>query len=213
MKKTTTTEPVASGLPGGGEPHDTDLPAGGSVERLDAAASGSTVEGDAPATGRRRKRRELTPAQRALSLLVRREHSQPELLRKLAARGIEPEAAADAVERMREAGWQDDGRFAASLARSRATGGHGPLRIEAELATHRLDAGSIAAAFESLAADGEADWPQRARDLLERRYDVAGFADDPALRRKAVDFLLRRGFDGETAYGAVRALRDDRGAV
>jgi len=210
MKKTTTTEPVASGLPGGGEPHDTDLPAGGSVERLDAAESGLTAQGDTPATGRRRKRRELTPAQRALSLLVRREHSQPELLRKLAARGIEPEAAADAVERMREAGWQDDGRFAASLARSRATGGHGPLRIEAELTTHRLDAGTIAAAFESLAADGEADWPQRARDLIERRYDVAAFADDPALRRKAVDFLLRRGFDGETAYGAVRALRDGR---
>ena len=47
------------------------------------------------------------------------------------------------------------------------------------------------------------------RDLLERRYDVAAFAGDPALRRKAVDFLLRRGFDAETAYGAVRALRAD----
>lgn len=210
MKKTTTTEPVASGLPGGGESHDTDLPAGGSVNGFDADVSGAIADGDPHAAGRRKKRRELTPAQRALSLLVRREHSQPELLRKLAARGIEPEAAADAVERMREAGWQDDGRFAASLARSRATGGHGPLRIEAELATHRLDAGKIAAAFESLAADGEADWPQRARDLLERRYDVAAFEDDPALRRKAVDFLLRRGFDGETAYGAVRALRNGR---
>jgi regulatory protein len=209
MKKTTTTEPVASGLPGSGGSHDTDLPAGGSVDSLDADGPGLIADAGAPAAGRRKKRRELTPAQRALSLLVRREHSQPELLRKLAARGIEPEAAADAVERMREAGWQDDGRFAASLARSRATGGHGPLRIEAELATHRLDAGRIAAAFESLAADGEADWPQRARDLLERRYDVGAFADDPALRRKAVDFLLRRGFDGETAYGAVRALRGD----
>jgi len=179
------------------------------VDSLDAAASGSTAEDETPATGRRKKRREMTPAQRALSLLVRREHSRPELLRKLAARGVADDAAAEAVDRMTEAGWQDDGRFAASLARSRATGGHGPLRIEAELATHRLDAGRITAAFEALAADGEADWPRRARDLLERRYDVAAFADDPALRRKAVDFLLRRGFDGETAYGAVRALRSD----
>lgn len=209
MQKPTTTDPVASGRTGCGDTYDTDLPAGGSVDSLDANGPALTADGDAPAPGRRKKRRKLTPAQRALSLLVRREHSQPELLRKLAARGIEPDAAADAVERMREAGWQDDGRFAASLARSRATGGHGPLRIEAELATHRLDAGKIAAAFESLAADGEADWPQRARDLIERRYDVAAFADDPALRRKAVDFLLRRGFDGETAYGAVRALRGD----
>lgn len=207
MKKATTTEPVASGPPARG--NDTDLPAGGSVDGLEATGSRSPADGEFPVAGRRKKRRELTPAQRALSLLVRREHSQPELLRKLAARGIEPDAAVEAVERMRKAGWQDDGRFAASLARSRATGGHGPLRIEAELAMHRLDTGKIAGAFESLAADGEADWPQRARDLLERRYDVAAFADDPALRRKAVDFLLRRGFDGETAYGAVRALRDD----
>ena len=210
MKKTKTNDRVASDLPGTGESHDTELPAGGFVEGFDAAGSAPAADDEAPAAGRRKRRRELTPAQRALALLVRREHSQPELLRKLAARGIESDAAAEAVERMREAGWQDDGRFAASLARSRATGGHGPLRIEAELATHRLDAGTIAAAFESLAADGEADWPQRARDLIERRYDVAAFADDPALRRKAVDFLLRRGFDGETAYGAVRALRDGR---
>ena len=209
MKKTTTTEPVGPGLPGAGDPRDTDLPAGGSVDSLDAAAPGSTADDETPAPGRRKKRREMTPAQRALSLLVRREHSRPELLRKLAARGVADDAAAEAVDRMTEAGWQDDGRFAASLARSRATGGHGPLRIEAELATHRLDAGRIAAAFEALAADGEADWPQRARDLLERRYDVAAFAGDPALRRKAVDFLLRRGFDGETAYSAVRALRGD----
>lgn len=151
----------------------------------------------------------MTPAQRALSLLVRREHSRPELLRKLAARGVEADAAAEAVEKMAEAGWQDDDRFAASLARSRALGGYGPLRIEAELSTHRLEAASIAAAFDALAEDGEADWPQRARDLLERRYDVSAFADDPALRRKAVEFLLRRGFDGDTAYGAVRALRTD----
>lgn len=193
----------------GADLDDAGLPAGGSVDDLGADRGGATGDARTPTPGRRKTRRELTPAQRALSLLVRREHSQPELLRKLAARGVEPEAAAEAVARMRDAGWQDDARFAASLARSRATGGHGPLRIEAELATHRLDARSIAAAFESLAADGEADWSQRARDLLERRYDVAAFADDPALRRKAVDFLLRRGFDGETAFAAVRARQDD----
>lgn len=209
MKTAKRTEPAAPELSGGAGAQDTDLPVGRSVDGLEPEATdadaGSTVLG----VGKRKKRHEMTPAQRALSLLVRREHSQPELLRKLAARGIEPDAAAEAVERMREAGWQDDGRFAASLARSRASGGHGPLRIEAELATHRLDAGHIAAAFEALADDGEADWPQRARDLIERRYNVAAFADDPGLRRKAVEFLVRRGFGAETAYSAVRALRGD----
>lgn len=184
------------------EPHDPADAVGACSESCDADASGLTG-----GTGKRRKRREMTPAMRALSLLVRREHSRPELLRKLEARGVDSEEAVAAVDQMQAAGWQDDARFAASLARSRATGGYGPLRIEAELGSHRLTHSQIAAAFESLAADGEADWPQRARDLLERRYDVGAFAADPALRRKAVEFLLRRGFDGDTAYGAVRALQ------
>ncbi len=205
MRKTTPIEPAPA-------PHDADPPVGGPASTDAPEAWGRASErvpsaDDAPVRPRK-PRRQMTPAQRALSLLVRREHSRPELLRKLAARGVEADAAADAVDRMTEAGWQDDGRFAASLARSRALAGHGPLRIEAELSTHRLDGAQIAAALEALAEAGEADWPARARDLLERRYDVAAFADDPALRRKAVDFLLRRGFDGETAYGAVRALRD-----
>ena len=162
---------------------------------------------DVPARPKK-PRRQMTPAQRALSLLVRREHSRPELLRKLAARGVEPDAALEAVDRMTGAGWQDDGRFAASLARSRATAGYGPLRIEAELSTHRLDGMQVAAALDALTGDGEPDWPQRARDLLERRYDLSTFVGDPAARRKAVDFLLRRGFDAETAHGAVRASQE-----
>lgn len=204
MRKTTPTDPHHASAASGAEP-------------VSGAASSDEGDGDRVAAGPPadggdrpgRKRRQMTPAQRALSLLVRREHSRPELLRKLTARGVEADAAAEAVEKMAEAGWQDDDRFAASLARSRALGGYGPLRIEAELSTHRLEAASIAAAFDALAEDGEADWPQRASDLLERRYDVSAFADDPALRRKAVEFLLRRGFDGDTAYGAVRALRTD----
>src|SRR5690606_41972184 len=55
-----------------------------------------------------------SPAQRALSLLVRREHSRPELTRKLLARGVAEADAAEAVARMAEAGWQDDQRFARS---------------------------------------------------------------------------------------------------
>ena len=79
------------------------------------------------------RRPEPTPAQRALALLVRREHSRPELARKLRARGIPADEARGAVERMTEAGWQDDLRFACSLVRSRVAGGQGPVRIRAEL--------------------------------------------------------------------------------
>jgi regulatory protein len=153
-----------------------------------------------------RRRREATPAQRALGLLVRREHSQRELQRKLVARGVEKDEAATAVAKLRDAGWQDDVRFACSLARSRATSGYGPLRIRAELGTHALAAEAVTAAFAALAEAGEDDWQALAADLVRRRFgSVAG---DPARARKAADFLLRRGFDGESVRAAVRGLPD-----
>ena len=90
-----------------------------------------TRDGGTGEPGRRRSRREQTPVQRALGLLVRREHSRKELTRKLAAKGLESEDVTAAVERLAAEGWQDDTRFAESLVRSRAGNGYGPLRIRA----------------------------------------------------------------------------------
>ena len=158
--------------------------------------------------GRRRARPEPSPAQRALGLLVRREHSRRELERKLAARGVEEGEAARAVDLMREHGWQDDTRFAVSLARSRAGSGYGPLRIRQELGMHDLEAGAVDAAFQALADDGEDDWDARARELVERRYGDLGEADR-SRRLKAAEFLLRRGFEVETARRATGFIPDD----
>lgn len=152
---------------------------------------------------RKRRRPEPTPAQRALGLLVRREHSRTELLRKLAARGVEEAEAEQAVDRMRREGWQDDARFAASLARARASGGYGPLRITAELGMHGIETRLVDEAFASLAEAGEDDWTAHARGLLERRYGEG--LRDRAIRRKAADFLVRRGFDAQTAHEACGA--------
>lgn len=157
-----------------------------------------------PGGGRPRRRRpEPSPAQRALGLLVRREHSRKELQRKLAARGVSPEDADAAVARMAAEGWQDDDRFAASLARTRASAGYGPLRIAAELATHGLGEAAVRGAFAALAEAGEDDWTARARELVRRRFGD-DFATDLTRRRKAADFLLRRGFDGDTIRAVTR---------
>lgn len=166
--------------------------------------AGEGPGGDGEGAVRERKRRpEPTPAQRAMGLLVRREHSRRELVRKLEARGVAGDEAEATVARMAEAGWQDDSRFAAGLARSRALSGYGPLHIRAELSSHGLDGDTIQAAFEALAEAGEDDWRAQARGLVERRYGT-GVADDLALRRKAADFLFRRGFDGDTVRAATR---------
>lgn len=155
-----------------------------------------------PQPGKRR-RPELTPSQRALGLLVRREHSRKELTRKLTARGVDVDDARAAVERMTNEGWQDDARFAELLVRSRASNGYGPLRIRAELGIHGLDRDTVTAAMD--AYDGE--WAENARDLARRRF--SGWLDDRAIQRKAADFLIRRGFSGDQVRAAVR-LDDDK---
>ena len=67
----------------------------------DASAGGdATGAFDSPTPGRRGRRPQPTPVQRALGLLVRREHSRKELGRKLAARGVEAGEAEAAIERL-----------------------------------------------------------------------------------------------------------------
>ncbi|WP_255323114.1 recombination regulator RecX [Lysobacter sp. K5869] len=153
---------------------------------------------------RRRAPREQSPTQRALGLLVRREHSRKELTRKLTSRGLEREAVTEAVDRLAEAGWQDDARFAETLVRSRANNGYGPMHIRAELGTHGLDGEAIAAAMDAF----EGDWLENARDLLRRRFGE-DYGDDPARRRKAADLLMRRGFEMETIRIASRSYASD----
>ncbi|MDQ3495170.1 MAG: recombination regulator RecX [Pseudomonadota bacterium] len=156
--------------------------------------------------GASHRRPEPTPAQRALALLVRREHSRQELTRKLAARGVEATEAAAAVERMAREGWQDDSRFALALARSRAINGYGPLRIRAELAMHGIPEDAIARAFQALAESGEDDWQARAAGLVERRF--GGFPGGLAARRRVADLLARRGFDADTVRHCARLAGD-----
>lgn len=153
---------------------------------------------------RRRRPPEQTPLQKALGLLVRREHSRKELTRKLRVRGVEPDAAAAAVDRLTEDGWQDDARFAELLVRSRASTGYGPLHIRAELGTHGLDSDAIATAMAAF----EGDWTENARDLVRRRFGAAGPVDLPQ-RRKAADLLARRGFDGDSIRAATRYEPED----
>ena len=142
----------------------------------------------------------IDPFQKALGLLVRREHSRRELRRKLTDRGAEPGQSDVALDRLVELGYQDDDRFARALARTRAAAGYGPQRIRAELGTHALNAEQIAVALDAC----ETDWPAAARELVARRYPGAKLAD-PKQRRKAIDFLLRRGFDHASTFAAVGA--------
>lgn len=140
----------------------------------------------------------------ALGLLSRREHSARELKTKLRAGGQAGDEAEQAIERLQERHYQDDDRFAASLARRRAAQGYGPLRIQAELKSHGLDDAAIR---EAIAAT-EADWEAIASTQL-RRHAGTRPAADAAERSKRAAFLLRRGFDAATVRAVTRAEAGD----
>jgi regulatory protein len=157
-------------------------------------ARGARKGGDRP---------EPTAYQRALGLLVRRERSRAELGRKLRAHGVDQGEAETALATLARQDFQNDARFAQAWARTRAGAGYGPVRIRAELAQHALPREAVAEALDAC----EADWDELARSQVRRRYPPAALAD-PAQRRKAVEWLLRRGFDTRCAAQAVGGVRD-----
>ena len=159
---------------------------------------------DADRTSQRRKGRELSVTQRALGLLTRREHSRKELTRKLTSRGMDAGEVETAVANLARDGWQNDVRFAESLVRARVSSGYGPIRIRAELATHGLDWEAVVTALDTF----HGDWAEIASDLVRRRFGPVASFDLPR-KRKATDFLIRRGFDRASIQAAVRGQDAD----
>ncbi len=173
----------------------------GATRRMAAAATAETAAGDASrAGGRSGDTGAPDPRRKAIELLARREHSRRELVRKLTERGFSSEQAGDAVAGLAREGWQDDQRYAEALARSRAQGGYGPVRIRAELRTHGLDEALIAAALDAC----EMDWGRSACELLRRRFGGRRPDTRQALARQGA-FLQRRGFELDDVR---RALAD-----
>jgi len=150
---------------------------------------------------RKPREKELASAyDKALGLLVRREHSARELKGKLARRGLDREESAQAVEKLQAKDFQNDGRFGAMLVRTRIEGGYGPRWILAELRTH----GIAEAQARALLDAAEVDWPALVRRQLRRRYGAVPAAA-LAERAKRAGYLLRRGFDAATVQSVTRA--------
>ena len=143
---------------------------------------------------------EVSAYDKALTLLVRREHSARELKSKLERRGFDASESAASVERLQSRDFQNDVRFGQMLVRSRIAGGYGPRWIIAELKTHGLNEGSARELIEAAAPD----WPELIRRQLRRRYGGKPAANLAERSKRAV-FLLRRGFDAATVQSITRA--------
>jgi SOS response regulatory protein OraA/RecX len=123
-----------------------------------------------------------TALEQAAAALARRDHSAAGLTAYLAERGVDPDEAAEAVERLRQAGYLDDARVATLRAETLAARGYGDAAIRADLARRGLAEDEIAAGLDALTPETE-----RARELIAelgaseriaRRLAAKGFGTD-----------------------------------
>ena len=155
---------------------------------------------------KRPRRRELAPGQAgdaaaagtaAVVLLARRDFCSGELREKLGAQGFEAATVRGVVDEFIERGYLNDERYARQFVAYHAERGHGPLRIQRELAQRGLDAALIDEAL----AEAE-DWTQRARELRIRRFGLTIPERWPE-KAKQARFLQYRGFSNDHIRSAL----------
>lgn len=146
---------------------------------------------------------------RALELAVghlsRRDRTAAEVRRHLAGKNVSDGAAEAAVAELIRMGYLDDARYARAFAEDRrALDSWGSERIERRLRELGVDRDLVA---EVVAGRDGVDEVEAALGLLRRRCREVP-ANERA-RERALGMLVRKGYDLELAYDAVRAFERD----
>ena len=144
--------------------------------------------------------------QRALDVAYRylgkRDRTEAEVRRHLAARDTDEAAIDGAVEALIRQRYLDDARYATTFAEDRRNlDGWGPERIERRLLALGVDAELVAGALAD--RDGAAEL-EAAVALLRGRFREIPTTERE--RERALGVLARKGYDLEVAYDAVRAF-------
>jgi regulatory protein len=117
------------------------------------------------------------------------------------------EVAQEAIAELIEQGYLDDARFARRFTEDRrALDSWGNERIERRLVALGIDAEQIAAA---IGARGSATELEAAVGLLRRRYPEP--LTDARERQRALGVLVRKGYESDLAYEAIRRYADVTG--
>ena len=159
---------------------------------------GAPVAADSPSPPDEPLQRALGDAYRHLAM---RDRTVAEIEACLARRGHEPDVAAQAVAELRRQRYLDDARFARRFAEDRRNlDGWGSDRIRSRLAQlgvarELIDTATVSAPDEELDA---------AIDVLRRR--LVRPPGDERERQRALGLLVRRGFELELAYDAIRRV-------
>jgi len=136
-----------------------------------------------------------------LQYLIRREHSQQELVQKVSAKGFSRDDIMLVLEELIEQGLQSNSRFAESYARSRVHKGFGPLRIRAEL--QQRGAGDCY--FDMAVEDIAGSWSLLLEQVYSKKYDLETGLDIKE-KFKRSRFLQQRGFPSDMVQSLFKQL-------
>jgi regulatory protein len=141
----------------------------------------------------------------AYRYLGRRDRTVAEVRARLEAEQVERDVIEAAVAELEGQGYLDDARYAQRFAEDRRTiDAWGPERIEGRLRAVGVKPALIIAA---LGQRGAAEELEAAVAVLRRRFPHAPCDDRD--RDRALALLVRKGYDLELAYDAVRAYERD----
>ena len=136
----------------------------------------------------------------AWKALNRRERTVAELARLLAGKRVEPSAIETVVSELCEQGYLDDASYAQRFAEDRRRlDTWGAERIERKLLSLGVDREIVAAAVGEQDHAGEME---AALELLARRFPQP--PQTPRDRDRALAMLVRKGYELELAYDALR---------
>ena len=119
----------------------------------------------------------------ALKMLMRREHSQLELLKKLQLKGYDDEIINSSISLLTEQNYQSDERFSEAFILMRFNQGKGPLKIAFELKGRGINKFNLTAF----------DWSKLAKEVRIKKFGNSISLDfkDQAKQKR---FLQSRGF-------------------
>jgi regulatory protein len=139
--------------------------------------------------------------------LTQRERTVLEIRRRLEGKRVEPDAIEAALAHLIEQGYLDDARFARQFAEDkRLLDEWGADRIERRLTALGVPAEIVRDTVGVRGRDGELD---AAVVLVRRRFPA--LRGDPRERQRAFGVLVRKGYEPDLAWEAIRAHAGDVG--
>lgn len=129
-------------------------------------------------------------------MLSRRDRSSHEITQKLKEKGFSQAVISEVILSLKKVHLLDDHRFTQTWARCRLENNHfGPIRLRRELLEKGISAGDVDSTLSKVM--GEFDLVSVAETALLGRYKDLSTLQDRTVRRRAFDFLRRKGHPTE----------------